>query len=129
MKYVPLTGLFFIASIGYGQLLPQKIESAYTRFESDRQMAYASSSLTVLNAATGEIFFSKNGNTGLAPASTLKTITSSTAYHLLGPDFTWETSLGYNGSVSGDGTLNGDLIVTGTGDPSLGSDRYEESNS
>lgn len=129
MKYLPAIALLFIASTGYGQLLRQKIENAYTRFENDQQMAYATSSLTVLNAETGEVIISKNGNTGLAPASTLKTITSATAYHLLGRDFTWETSLGYNGSVSADGTLNGDLIITGSGDPSLGSDRYEESKS
>lgn len=129
MKYLPAIALFFIASTGYGQSLSQKIENAYMRFENDQQMTYASSSLTVLNAETGEVIFSKNGNKGLATASTLKTITSATAYHLLGKDFTWETSLGYNGQVSADGILNGDLIVTGTGDPSLGSDRYEESRS
>lgn len=129
MKYLLTSVFLFFAPIAYGQSLGQKIEAAYTRFENDQQLAYGSSSFTVLNAETGEVIFSKNGNTGLAPASTLKTITSATSYHLLGRDFTWETSLGYNGSVYADGTLQGDLIITGTGDPSLGSDRYEQSKS
>lgn len=94
--------------------------------ENDPQLKYASASLTVLNANTGELIFSKNGNMGLAPASTLKVITSATAYHMLGENFTSKTTLGYSGSISADGTLVGDLILTGGGDPSLGSWRYGE---
>ncbi len=111
------------------QPLPQRIAVAYKEFASDQQLAFASTSLTVLNAETGEVIFSENGNTGLASASTLKTITAATAYHLLGRDYTWETTLGYSGTISGDGTLNGDLIIKGTGDPSLGSDRYDKTKS
>ncbi|MHB1178169.1 MAG: D-alanyl-D-alanine carboxypeptidase/D-alanyl-D-alanine endopeptidase [Daejeonella sp.] len=111
------------------QPLQQKIETAYKRFETDKQLIYGISSLTVLNAATGEIVFSRNGNTGLASASTLKTVTAATAYYLLGKDFTWETTLGYTGSVSASGVLDGDVIITGSGDPSLGSERFEQSRS
>ncbi len=108
------------------QSLQQKIETVYKRFETDSQLEYGTSSLTVLNAETGQVIFSRNGSTGLAPASTLKTITAATAYHLLGKDFTWETTLGYTGSVSSSGVLDGDVIITGTGDPSLGSERFEQ---
>lgn len=120
--------IFFISS-GYAQSLKQKIENAYRTFESDPQMKFGSSSLSVLNAETGVVIYSANGNTGLASASTLKTITSATAYHILGKDFTWETTLGYSGSISANGTLNGDIIITGGGDPALGSDRYDQSRS
>ncbi len=120
--------IFSIPSV-CAQSLKLKIENAYKIFESDPQMKYASSSLSVLNAETGDVIYSANGNTGLASASTLKTITSATAYYILGKDFTWETTLGYSGSISTNGTLNGDIIITGGGDPSLGSDRYEQSRS
>ncbi|HEY1062691.1 MAG TPA: D-alanyl-D-alanine carboxypeptidase/D-alanyl-D-alanine-endopeptidase [Daejeonella sp.] len=120
--------VFFIPS-AHAQGLKQKIENAYKTFESDPQMRYASSSLSVLNAETGDVIYSANGNTGLASASTLKTITSASAYHILGKDFTWETTLGYSGSISANGTLNGDIIITGGGDPALGSDRYDQSRS
>ncbi|HEY0056444.1 MAG TPA: D-alanyl-D-alanine carboxypeptidase/D-alanyl-D-alanine-endopeptidase [Pedobacter sp.] len=102
------------------------IESAYSRFENDPQLKYGLSSLSILNAQTGEVIFSKNGNIGMAPASTLKTVTTITAYHILGKDFKWETTLGYSGSLV-NGTLNGDIILTGAGDPTLGSNRYEQS--
>jgi len=120
--------IFSIPSL-YAQSLKQKVENAYKTFESDPQMKYASSSLSVLNAETAAVIYSANGNTGLASASTLKTITSASAFHILGKDFTWETTLGYSGSISANGTLNGDIIITGGGDPSLGSERFDQSRS
>lgn len=123
-----LTLCLFVVST-FAQSINQKIGSAYSRFEQDAQLQYATSSLTVLNGLTGEVIFSHNGSMGLAPASTLKTVTSATAYYLLGQDFTWQTTLGYSGQISANGTLNGDLILTGGGDPTLGSFRYSESRS
>jgi D-alanyl-D-alanine carboxypeptidase/D-alanyl-D-alanine-endopeptidase (penicillin-binding protein 4) len=117
--------LLFVSSLS-AQSLKQKIEIAYSRFENDSQMKFGISSISILNAETGALVYAKNENVGLASASTLKTITAATAYHLLGKDFVWETSLGYNGTISSNGTLNGDVIITGAGDPSLGSDRYDQ---
>lgn len=127
-NFLSLFLIFFITQSS-AQSLKQKVEGAYKRFETDRQMLYGIASLTVLNAETGAVLFSRNGNTGLASASTLKTITAATAYHILGKEFTWETTLGYTGALSADGTLNGDVIITGGGDPSLGSERYDQSKS
>ena len=122
-----LTAVFCLFILnGFSQTITQKLEKAYSLLENDPQLKYGSSSLTVLNGENGEVIFSRNGNTGLAPASTLKTITSAAAYHLLGPEYTWKTTLGYSGSISTDGTLHGDVILTGGGDPSLGSWRYPE---
>ena len=117
----------FISFSSFSQTLTQKIQGAYDQFSKDAQLQYGLSSLTVLNAQTGEVIFSANGNTGLPPASTLKTITSITAFNILGKDFAWQTSLGYTGSINTDGTLEGDIILTGNGDPTLGSARYSQS--
>ncbi len=121
--------IIFCNSFVHAQSLNQKIENAYKIFESDPQLRFASTSLTVLNAENGTLIFSKDGNLGLSSASTLKTITSATAYYILGKDFTWETTLGYSGSILANGKLNGDVIITGGGDPSLGSDLYDNSQS
>ncbi|WP_051189347.1 D-alanyl-D-alanine carboxypeptidase/D-alanyl-D-alanine endopeptidase [Daejeonella oryzae] len=110
---------------GFSQTVTQKIDRAFSSLENDPQLKYSSSSLTVMNANTAEILFSRNGDTGLAPASTLKTISAASAFHLLGSNFKWETTLGYSGAISAAGVLNGDLILTGSGDPTLGSWRYE----
>lgn len=104
----------------------QRLEKAYNEFLSDPQTKYAVTSLCVLDAVTGKPLFARNENIGLATASTLKTITSATAFSLLGKDFKYQTTLSYSGSVS-NGVLKGDLIITGGGDPSLGSPRYAQS--
>lgn len=120
---------FVIVSLNsFSQTLAQKIQKAYDLFSKDKQLLYGISSLTVLNAQTGEVVFSENSNTGLPPASTLKIVTSITAYNLLGKDFTWQTGLTYSGIINADGTLEGNLILVGGGDPTLGSERYRQSN-
>lgn len=79
-----------------------------------------------MDVNTGQEVFSANPNMGLATASTLKTITTITAFNVLGSDFKYQTQFGYSGSISG-GVLNGDIIIKGAGDPTLGSPRYESS--
>lgn len=108
------------------QTLSQKIATAFRAFESHESLANGIASLTVLNANTGEVVFVKNEKLGLAPASTLKTVTAATAYHVLGASHTFETTLSYTGQIEASGTLKGDIIIRGSGDPSLGSDRFPQ---
>jgi D-alanyl-D-alanine carboxypeptidase/D-alanyl-D-alanine-endopeptidase (penicillin-binding protein 4) len=42
-------------------------------------------------------FLPANPDMGLAPGSTLKTVTSITAFNVLGKDFQYQTQLGYTG--------------------------------
>lgn len=117
---------YFSAPI-YAQGLSQRLASAFRTFETQESLANGVVSLTVLNANTGEVIFAKNEKLGMAPASTLKTATSAAAYHKLGPDYTFVTTLAYTGKIDAAGTLKGDIVLQGTGDPSLGSDRFPQS--
>src|SRR3954470_7435783 len=123
-----LLSLLFITGQAAAQPLEQKLQSAFSRLQADSQCKYASLSLTVLDAKTGETVFTANPNMGLATASTLKTITTITAFNLLGKDFQYQTQFGYSGTITSDGTLNGDVIIKGAGDPTLGSWRYENTH-
>jgi D-alanyl-D-alanine carboxypeptidase/D-alanyl-D-alanine-endopeptidase (penicillin-binding protein 4) len=124
MKQTWLVSLLFISGFANAQTLQQKIQSAFSRLQQDSQCQYASVSLTVLDAKTGEQVFTANPNMGLAPGSTLKTVTSITAFNILGKDYQFQTQLGYTGAISKDGTLTGDVIIKGGGDPTLGSWRW-----
>jgi D-alanyl-D-alanine carboxypeptidase/D-alanyl-D-alanine-endopeptidase (penicillin-binding protein 4) len=128
MRIPQLLTLSFLFITGYtsAQSLQQKLQAAVNRLQADSQCRYASISLTVLDVNTGQEVFSANPSMGLAPASTLKTITTITAFNVLGADFKYQTTFGYSGSIT-DGTLNGDIIIRGSGDPTLGSWRYESS--
>ena len=119
--------LFFLALslTSFAQFPVEKIEQAYQNLANDPQAKYAITSLCVLDAQSGKVVFAKNENIGLATASTLKTITAATAFSILGKDFKYQTTLAYSGKIT-DGTLEGDLIIIGSGDPTLGSWRYEQ---
>jgi len=54
----------------------------------------------------------------LMPASTMKTVTLAVAADQLGWDFSFETKLVPAGPIA-NGVLNGDLVIVGSGDPSL----------
>ncbi|MDB5241534.1 MAG: D-alanyl-D-alaninecarboxypeptidase/D-alanyl-D-alanine-endopeptidase [Spirosoma sp.] len=64
-----------------------------------------------------------NAQQSLPSASTLKLITTATALSVLGPTYTYTTTLEYDGSLK-DSILTGNLYIRGTGDPSLGSWRF-----
>lgn len=114
----------FVLNNGYCQTNP-KLISAWKKFDNDIQLKHASYSLSVVDVKTGQVVFSQNGDVGLAPASTLKTVTSITSLYQLGADYNFKTSLKQAGKLN-NGTLQGDLILTGANDPSLGSWRWEE---
>jgi D-alanyl-D-alanine carboxypeptidase/D-alanyl-D-alanine-endopeptidase (penicillin-binding protein 4) len=96
------------------------IKKAFENFERDIQLKYAVSAITVAEAASGRIVFEKNGNYGLAPASSMKIITAAAALDLLGNNFRFKTS--FKLFSAQDGQQN--IVVTGSGDPTLGSTRF-----
>lgn len=122
-KFCGLLLFVMHAAIVSAQTVSTKITTAFTAFEKDALHKNASISLYVIDAPTGKVVFDKNSQLGLAPASTQKIITSITAYELLGQSYLFNTGLGYTGTIK-DGVLKGDLIVTGTGDPTFGSFRW-----
>jgi D-alanyl-D-alanine carboxypeptidase/D-alanyl-D-alanine-endopeptidase (penicillin-binding protein 4) len=67
----------------------------------------------------GQTLFALNPGTLLMPASNMKLVTMSVAAERLGWDYRFETKLVSDGPVE-DGVLKGDLIVAGSGDPSIG---------
>ncbi len=124
MRKLLLLSFYCITVTANAQSLSQSLQTAYHKLEQDSQSQYASMSITVLDAKTGEQIFTANPNMGLATASTLKTVTTITAFNVLGKDFQYQTTLNSNGTVDAGGILNGDLIIKGSGDPTLGSWRY-----
>lgn len=75
---------------------------------------------------SGEILYEKNASQNLIPASLQKIITNFAALEILGENYQFITKIGYSGNISPDGTLNGDIIIFGNGDPSLASERYQK---
>ncbi|WP_439585136.1 D-alanyl-D-alanine carboxypeptidase/D-alanyl-D-alanine endopeptidase [Dyadobacter bucti] len=72
----------------------------------------------------GKHIFSVNQERSLPSASTLKLVSTATALSVFGGDYRFQTFLEYDGVIKKD-TLVGNLYIHGTGDPSLGSDRFK----
>ena len=96
------------------QTLQQKVDQAVTK----EPLKGAVVGVMVQDAA-GHVLASREAGRRLVPASNLKLVTTGTALHALGPDFRFETGIGYTGTVE-DGTLHGDVYIIGGGDPTLG---------
>ncbi|RXM53544.1 MULTISPECIES: D-alanyl-D-alanine carboxypeptidase/D-alanyl-D-alanine-endopeptidase [unclassified Chryseobacterium] len=77
----------------------------------------------VYDPKTKKVISSYNESSPLVPASTTKLLTTETALNLLGENYRWMTQLEYAGTVDENGTLNGNLYVVGSGDPSLGTNK------
>src|SRR3954471_9482278 len=113
MNKVSFTFLFSLFTfILSAQSAKDKLIKVYQQFESDSQLKHAISSLYVINAKTGEVVFDRNSQVGLAPASTQKIITATTAFELLGKDYRYKTELGYSGRIENE-TLKGNLYIVG----------------
>jgi D-alanyl-D-alanine carboxypeptidase/D-alanyl-D-alanine-endopeptidase (penicillin-binding protein 4) len=74
--------------------------------------------IAVKSARNEETLYSLNSGKLLMPGSLMKIVTLAAAADRLGWDYTFETNLMIAGSVDA-GSLDGDLIVAGSGDPSI----------
>ena len=75
--------------------------------------------VVVKSLARDETLFAVNARKLMLPASSMKVVTLAAAAEKLGWEFRYETTLHTAGPVEA-GTLQGDLVIVGTGDPSLG---------
>jgi D-alanyl-D-alanine carboxypeptidase/D-alanyl-D-alanine-endopeptidase (penicillin-binding protein 4) len=66
------------------------------------------------------LIYTRNSERLVVPASNMKLLTIAAAADALGWDYRYETRLEAAGTIA-NGTLTGDLIVVGSGDPSIGS--------
>jgi serine-type D-Ala-D-Ala carboxypeptidase/endopeptidase (penicillin-binding protein 4) len=114
---------WLISQICQGQELSNRLGMALQQLAQDQQFKYATLGMYVVNSQTGAVVYENNAYMGMAPASSQKVVTSVTAFELLGNNYRYKTTLGHTGKIDG-GVLEGHLVITGSGDPSLGSWRY-----
>jgi D-alanyl-D-alanine carboxypeptidase/D-alanyl-D-alanine-endopeptidase (penicillin-binding protein 4) len=67
---------------------------------------------------THDVLYARNARKLMMPASTMKIVTLATTAERLGWEYRYDTRLLAGGPIAA-GTLDGDLIVVGSGDPSL----------
>ena len=100
--------------------LPRGVSEIIERAPHDR----APWGIAVSDATTGETLVSYNADRLFIPASNTKLVVAAAAAHYLDPDFRYTTTLETTGDIV-DGVLRGDLVLRGTGDPTI-SGRYAD---
>jgi D-alanyl-D-alanine carboxypeptidase/D-alanyl-D-alanine-endopeptidase (penicillin-binding protein 4) len=85
---------------------------------SGHKLPQDSYSFMVQDVNAAEPLLTVNAEASLNPASTMKTLTTLAALEELGPAYTWSTSVYALGEIN-EGTLTGDLLIKGGGDPFL----------
>jgi D-alanyl-D-alanine carboxypeptidase/D-alanyl-D-alanine-endopeptidase (penicillin-binding protein 4) len=118
-RVLPLLFCLLVPAGAWSQTVSAKLAAAYHIFQDDPQLRNAVSSLYVQDAKTGRVVYDKNGLMGLAPASTMKVITSISAYELLGKNFRYETKFARQQNQQ-----ESALVILPGGDPTLGSWRW-----
>jgi serine-type D-Ala-D-Ala carboxypeptidase/endopeptidase (penicillin-binding protein 4) len=100
---------------------PRTLEELRARLrELIERPEFAASRLAVKVASldTGRVLFEQDAEKLMQPASNLKLYTVAAALDRLGPDYRFVTSVYANARPDSSGTVRGDLIVYGRGDPS-----------
>ena len=92
-----------------------------SRFFKARTWRNARWGALVVSLTRGDTLFSWRADSRFLPASNAKLFTTAAALHYLGDDYRFLTVLFADGPVRG-GTLYGDLVLYGTGDPTFALD-------
>ncbi len=131
LRSVALFGALLLSIAGTLTAFEADPRVSALRFELERIIGTlpgrtASWGILAISMERGDTLFALNHDVPLAPASNQKLFTSAAALHLLGPEYRFSTFLLTDGKIEA-GVLEGDLILYGTGDPSI-SDRLLDSS-
>ena len=130
MKFIRLIAfsilMIAICPATFAQSKEQAVQKAIDTFVSAPSLKHASVGVSVMRLNDKKVMGEYCSNQSQITASTMKTVTSSTALSLLGKDFKFHTTVTTDGTIN-DGRVNGNIIITGSGDPTLGSEHMRDS--
>ena len=85
-------------------------------------------SFYLIDVDSGNVIADVNIDQNLVPASVMKIVSTGTALSILGPYYRFSTRLQYDGTIDkATRTLNGNIYIKGSGDPSLGAKSFGSS--
>ncbi len=116
--HLPASGESMSASDGF--------HKAFSVFANDPALRNANWSFYLSDIHAGKVLLEHDSHRAITPASTQKLVTTISALLMLGPTYTYKTGLLHDGREDASGVLQGNLYIRGSGDPSLGSARMDD---
>lgn len=121
LRRLVLLSIVLLSTAGYqAQSLEERLRPLVNQGLAQR----SNSSVMIAEVESGRVVASENPARKVIPASNLKLVTTAAALDLLGEDFEFRTTLSIRGSVEA-GVLSGDVLLRGSGDPTMGLRFYE----
>jgi D-alanyl-D-alanine carboxypeptidase/D-alanyl-D-alanine-endopeptidase (penicillin-binding protein 4) len=108
-------------SIASGADLKTRIDELVSKTSA---VAKAFAGFHVVSLTNGRILYEHNQDRLFTPASNMKLFTTALALAKLGPQYRFKTQIGGDTPLDADGTLVGDLVFVGGGDPTLSGREY-----
>ncbi|MDE6291684.1 MAG: D-alanyl-D-alanine carboxypeptidase, partial [Muribaculaceae bacterium] len=118
-RHIPLFILLLTSLLAYAA-------SPLDTFLKSKGISSGSTAVLIQDLQTGEILASHNSSRPLLPASIMKTVTIAGLIQEKGPDERFHTMVYADAPIEGN-TIEGDLLIVGGGDPTLGADCLPES--
>lgn len=116
--------LFFL-NFSFAQV-SNDIQKAIHEFVDHKELTNAAVSFAAYDIEGDSLIAGYNDEMAIPPASTVKLFTTATAFETLGGDYQPTTKIYIRGEIDTCGVLNGDLIIQGGGDPTLGSKYFSD---
>ena len=91
-------------------------------------VAHAFAGAQVIRLSDGQVLYARNADRLMVPASNMKLFTTALALRKLGADYRLKTQIGAEQDIDPAGTLPGDLLLMGGGDPSISGRNYPYQN-
>ena len=110
-----MLSLFFSSDV-YAET--KKLKASLARIVEDKAFQSAHIGISIISTKSGQSLFQHNAQKRFISASNMKLFTSAAALLYLSPDFTYETKVMTDGTITG-GTLKGNLIIVASGDPTI----------
>jgi len=95
-----------------------RLGTAIASILADPALSQAHWGISVI-APDGHQIYRLNDGQLFEPASNAKLFTTATAFAVFSPDARFATNVLAQGSIDSDGTLHGDIVIEGSGDPSI----------
>ena len=111
--------LALFASVAHADL-PRPVRRAFL----DAGLPLDHLAIVVQRAGATRPLFEHQSDVPMNPASVMKLVTTFAALELLGPDYRWRTEAYLRGPLV-DGTLKGDLVLKGRGDPKITIEQWQ----
>lgn len=102
------------------------MEQAVEQFSRSSALRGAEYGVCVIDLTSGQTVAGINEDHCIIPASVMKIVSTATALKSLSPEYTFSTTVAYDGHIDADGVLHGNMIVYGGLDPTLSSQYFPD---